>query len=164
MLPQLAHNTAFSPDSRVWVYMSDRRLTDDEVQAVHTALEIFTKEWTAHNRALKATAEVFDNQCILLMVDESQAGASGCSIDKSVHFLEQLGRRVGADFFERMRFGWVDEQEQLHFVSRAELSSARQNGAVTDRTRMLNTLVQNRRELLEKWLLPFEESWHKRLV
>jgi hypothetical protein len=137
MLPQLAHADHYSPES---------------------------SDWTAHNQALTASSEVFENQCIVLMVDESQAGASGCSIDKSVHFLEDLGRQIGADFFERMRFAWADENGQLHFAARPELTAARQSGAVTDRTPMLNTLVQNRRELLEKWLVPFGESWHRRVV
>ena len=164
MLPQLAHAHQYAPESRIWVYTSDRRLSDTEVQQVQEALHTFTRDWTAHNQALKATAEVFENQCIILMVDESQAGASGCSIDKSVHFLEALGRHIGADFFERMRFGWADENGSIHFVNRPELSAARQSGVVTDRTPMLNTLVQNRQELLEKWLLPFGESWHRRVV
>ncbi len=164
MLPQLAHDHQYAPESRIWVYTSDRRLSDTEVQQVQEALQTFTRDWTAHNQALKATAEVFENQCIILMVDESRAGASGCSIDKSVHFLEQLGRHIGADFFERMRFAWADENGSIHFVNRPELVAARQNGAVTDRTPMLNTLVQNRQDLLEKWLVPFGESWHRRVV
>lgn len=164
MLPQLAHAHHFAPESRIWVYTSDRRLSDTEVQQVQEALLAFTREWTAHNQALKATAEVFENQCIILMVDESQAGASGCSIDKSVHFLEHLGRQIGADFFERMRFAWADENGAIHFVNRPELAAARQGGVVSDRTPMLNTLVQSRQELLEKWLVPFGESWHRRVV
>ncbi|MCC6280880.1 MAG: hypothetical protein IT262_09775 [Saprospiraceae bacterium] len=164
MLPQLAHADHFAPESRVWVYTCNRRLTDTEAQQVQQALDAFTSEWTAHNQALKATSEVFENQCIVLMVDESRAGASGCSNDKSVHFLEDLGQQFGADFFERMRFAWADENGHLHFASRPELTTARESGTVTDRTPMLNTLVQNRRELLEKWLVPFGESWHRRVV
>ena len=163
-LPKIAHLSSFSPDSRVWVYVSDRRLNDEETARVQEALQVFTREWTAHNQALKATAEVFDNQCIILMVDETQAGASGCSIDKSVHFLEQLGAQVGADLFARMRFAWADKDGRPHFVNRLELGAARNNGAVTDETPMLNTLVQTRRELLEKWWVPFGESWHRRVV
>ena len=163
-LPQIAHLSSFSPDSRVWVYVSDRRLTDEEAATAQEALLVFTRDWTAHNQALKAIAEIYDNQCLILMVDEMQAGASGCSIDKSVHFLEQLGAHIGADLFERMRFAWADNSGQLHFANRIELSAARNNGEVTDETPMLNTLVQTRRELLEKWWVPFGESWHRRVV
>ena len=164
MLPRLATHPSFSPDSRVWVYTSNRRLNDAEVEQVEAALKAFTSEWTAHNQALKATAEVFENQCIVLMVDETQAGASGCSIDKSVHFLEELGAHVGADFFERMRFAWTDEQGRPQFAGREDLAVARQNGRITDQTPMLNTLVQSRKEMLEKWWVPFSQSWHRRVI
>lgn len=78
--------------------------------------------------------------------------------------MEQLGAHIGADLFERMRFAWADNSGQPHFANRIELSAARNNGEVTDETPMLNTLVQTRRELLEKWWVPFGESWHRRVV
>ncbi len=164
MLPTIANEPNYAPESRIWVYTSDRRLTDQESRQVQSALDVFTKEWTAHNQSLKAISEVFENQCILFMVDESQAGASGCSIDKSVHFLEELGRHLKVDFFERMRFAWIDEQGKLQFNGRPELAEARKNGQITDQTPMLNTLVQTRQEMLERWLLPFGESWHRRVL
>ena len=164
LTPALAHDPAFAQESRVWVYTTNRPLSDVETAAVRQTLDLFTRQWTAHNQALQAKAEVFQHQFVILMVDETRAGASGCSIDKSVHFLEQLGKELGVDFFERMRFAWADENGTIHFVNRPELSAARQSGVVSDQTPMLNTLVQNRQELLEKWMVPFRESWHRRVV
>jgi len=162
-LPLLASNPGFSPASRVWVYVANRRLNDAEAGFVQDQLNAFVVQWTAHNQALQAAAEVYDHQALILMVDETQAGASGCSIDKSVHFLEALGREVDADFFERMRFGWADEAGALHWAGRAEMASLVQDGRVRADTQVLNTLVQTQAELAEKWFLPFEKSWHKRL-
>jgi len=50
-----------------------------------------TISWTAHNNQLKAKGEIRYNRFLILIVDESQAGASGCSIDKSVPFYETAG-------------------------------------------------------------------------
>ena len=162
--PRLASLSNFSEDSRVWVYISNRRLTTNESVEVQQQLDAFCKQWTAHNQALLAAAEVFEQQFIILMVDETQAGASGCSIDKSVHFLENLGETLNVDFFERMRFAWIDNNEQMTFSNPAELSTAVKNQEITDATLMANTLVQTKRELSEKWLLPFRQSWHRRIV
>ena len=107
--PRLVSHNDFSPDSRVWVYICNRNLLEEESTALQQQLDTFCRQWTAHNQALMATAEVFENQFVVLMVDETHAGASGCSIDKSVHFLEQLGESLNIDFFERMRFAWVGE-------------------------------------------------------
>ena len=163
LTPNLAAAEEFSPESRVWVYTANRPLTDAEAQASQQALDNFVQQWTAHNQALKASAEVFQNQFVILMVDETGAGASGCSIDKSVHFLEALGQKLKVDLFERMRFAWV-QNEQLQFAGRAELAEQVQNSAITENTLMVNTLVQNKKELQENWLLPFAKSWHRRLA
>lgn len=161
--PVLAGDPAFTPESRIWVYTANRPLTETEALHVQQALDVFTRQWTAHNQALKARAEVFQNQILLLMVDETNAGASGCSIDKSVHFLENLGQDLQVDFFDRMRFAWV-EDGQVRFANRSELEAAAGSGHLQPETAMINTLVQTKKELLEKWLLPFGKSWHKRLV
>ena len=128
-----------------------------------TALDAFSRQWTAHNQALQAKAEVFHNQYVILMVDETRADASGCSIDKSVHFLEHLGQQLGVDLFERMRFAWV-ENETLHFAGRTEFTALVAEGRITRDTLVVNTLAQTKEELEQRWLLPFGASWHRRLV
>lgn len=164
LTPVIAKDSTFSPDSRVWVYTADRRLTDAESHMAQKNLDAFCQQWTAHNQALLAKAEVFENQFVILMVDESQAGASGCSIDKSVHFLEQLGDAIGADFFERMRFAWIDEQGNMQFANRPEFVAFAREGRIGTETLVADTLVQTKAQLAEKWLVPLRESWHKRLV
>ena len=162
--PSLASAPYFSPDSRVWVYTSNRPLSADESVFAQRNLDAFCQQWTAHNQALLAKAEVFENQLIVLMVDETQAGASGCSIDKSVHFLEQLGAEIDADFFERMRFAWIDEQGKMQFANRPEFAVLVGQGSIGSETLMADTLVQTKSQLAEKWLVPYSKSWHKRLV
>lgn len=161
--PSIASADEFSPESRVWVYITDRPLEDAEVQATQDALNAFVRQWTAHNQALKATAEVFRNQFVILMVDESQAGASGCSIDKSIHFLEALGHQLRVDFFERMRFAWV-ESGSLKFGDRDAMRLRVKEEQPDNNLLMVNTLVQTKKDLQEKWLTPFAQSWHRRLV
>jgi hypothetical protein len=163
LTPHLANADDLSPDTRIWVYMSNRPLSETEVEAVQTACTQFVRQWTAHNQALRARAEVFDNNMILLAVDESQAGASGCSIDKSVHFLEALGQQIGADFFERMRFGWQDAGK-VRYAVREEFANQVRQGQISADMLVLNTLVQTRAELQSRWWLPYKESWHQRLV
>jgi len=161
--PALARDTAFAPESRVWVYTAARPLTDAEAAMAQQALDAFARQWTAHNQALQARAEVFQNQYIILMVDETRAGASGCSIDKSVHFLENLGQQLDVDLFERMRFAWM-ENETLHFADRGEFAALVRAGRIATDTPVVNSLAQTREDLAKKWLLPFGESWHRRLV
>lgn len=164
LYPTLAHDDSYAPESRVWVYVAARPLTDTEAGQAQTALDAFARRWTSHNQALLARAEVFHNQIIVLMADETRStGVGGCSIDSSVHFLEALGRELGVDLFDRMQFGWVDNG-RIRIAPRAEAAEAVQSGAITADTPMLNTLAATRRDLVENWLAPFGKSWHRRVL
>jgi hypothetical protein len=101
----------FSSHSRVWVYQSDRKLTADEAVQIQMHMDNFTRSWTAHNNQLKAKAEIRYNRFLVLIVDESQAGASGCSIDKSVNFMKQLEQEFGINLFDRFNLAYRDGEE-----------------------------------------------------
>jgi hypothetical protein len=81
-----------------------------------------------------------------------------------VHFLEQLGAEIGTDLFERMRFAWVDGNGQMQFDHKFDFTKQVQAGTISDDTLVADTLVQNKAQLAEKWLVPFGRSWHKRIV
>jgi hypothetical protein len=159
----LSNQIEFAPESRVWVYVSNRKLNEAEAAFVQDKLNGFARQWTAHDAQLQAAAEVFDRQALVLMVDETRAGASGCSIDKSVHFLESLGNEVGADFFDRMRFGWVDDAGILHWEDRSGFEDRVKTGKISPETLVVNTLAKSKKDLEHMWLVPFRESWHKRI-
>lgn len=162
-VPKIAGRSDFHPESRVWVYVASRKLKPEESAQLQDSLNVFVQKWTAHNNALKSAAEVFENQIIVLMVDETMADASGCSIDKSVHFLEQMGRELNVDLFDRMRFGAVVDG-QFKVLAKDDFAAAVAEGILTNDTLVVNTLVQNLREMQEEWLVPFGKSWHRRVV
>jgi hypothetical protein len=152
----------FSQNSRVWIYQSSRQLNDNEVNNLQQLLNSFATTWTAHNHQLKAKAEVRYNRFIILIVDESQAGASGCSIDKSVNFMHLIEQEFGINLFDRFNLAYR-EGEKVLSVNRAEFEELLKQGAIHTNTIVFNNLVQNLAELETKWEVPFKESWHPRL-
>ncbi len=149
--------------TRVWIYQSSRPFIEEEIPSLKDYLQQFAQSWISHNRQLRAHADVLHNQFLVLMVDESMAGASGCSIDKSVHFMQQLGHQYNTDLFDRMTFAWKDG-ENVKTASSAEFAELYQKGAINDQTLVFDNLVKTKGELEEKWLKPLNESWHKRFV
>src|SRR5437879_10794469 len=103
----------FSEQSRVWIYQSDKELYDEQVKQLVDQLNKFAAEWTAHNHQLKAKAEVRYNRFLILIVDESQAGASGCSIDKSINFMKKLEQQFNIRLFDRFNFAYRDGEKVL---------------------------------------------------
>lgn len=152
----------FSPQSRVWIYQSDRKLTDQEVQQIQPELDKFATNWTAHNNQLKAKGEVRYNRFFILIVDESQAGASGCSIDKSVHFMQQVQQHLGINLFDRFNLAYRDGEEVLS-LPRHGFEAKLKDGSINKQTIVYNNLVQNLTELETKWEVPFKDSWHIQL-
>src|SRR5665811_853372 len=79
--------------SRIWIYQADRSFTSDELEEIQSEMDAFLKDWTAHGSNLKAGYEIRYKRFIVIALDQSQAAASGCSIDASVHFIKNLEKK-----------------------------------------------------------------------
>jgi hypothetical protein len=152
----------FSENSRVWVYQADKKLADDVVAQIQQRLNSFTTQWTAHNNQLKAKSEVRYNRFLILIVDETQAGASGCSIDKSVRFMQDIGQEFGINLFDRFNLAYKEVDEVLS-LPRHGFEHLLKQGTINTNTIVYNNLVQNLTELETKWEVPFKDSWHIQL-
>ncbi len=152
----------FSENSRVWIYQSNKALNDQQAEELQQKLNDFTQSWTAHNNQLLAGAQVKYNRFIILVVDESQAGASGCSIDKSVRFLKDIETEFGIDLFDRFNLAYRDG-EQILSAPRAQFEALISNGKITADTIVFNNLVKDLNELQTKWEVPLKNSWHQQM-
>lgn len=156
-------NQTLPASTRVWIYQSNRPFRSEEVPQLREYVDRFAQTWISHNRSLRAHGDVLHNQFIVLMVDENQADASGCSIDKSVHFLKQIEQTYGVDLFDRMTFTWMDGGE-VRTADSEEFARLYREGQITGDTLVFDNLVKTKGELEEKWLKPLNESWHRRFL
>ena len=148
----------FSPESKVWIYQSNRSFTDSEISEIDTAVNVFTKQWTAHDNQLKAAGKVLFNRFIILLVDESQAGASGCSIDKSVHFIQEIETKFGVNLFDRLNLLFKQEKEFVT-IPVSEVSRKISEGSINGQSVFFNNTVQTLAELQTNWIIQIGESW-----
>jgi hypothetical protein len=155
---------ALDNSARVWVYQGDRELEDDELIEAREHIFGFMDQWTAHNQKLLTYGNIFHRRFLCLFVDESLAGASGCSIDSSVHFIEQLGNALKIDFFDRSNVCFLDNEENIHSIPLAEVNSAFQTGVVKSDTFFFDNLVKTKADFLTKWTTPLNQSWISRFL
>lgn len=151
-----------SENSRVWIYQSDRPFTIEEEQAIQKILNDFTTEWQAHGHALAALAEIYHHQFIVLSVDEQIAGATGCSIDKSVHLMKELESKFNINLFDRFRMAYRTGEDIIN-CSREEFEERIRKGIVDGQTLVFNNLISRRKELETSWNIPLAESWHAKV-
>src|SRR5215217_4161490 len=96
----------FSPQSKIWIYQSNRAFTPIEVNEIQQKLDEFTGQWTAHGHKLKAKAEIRYNFFIVLIVDQDSANATGCSIDSSVRVIKEIEQAYNVDLFNRFNMAY----------------------------------------------------------
>ncbi|MGI4804828.1 MAG: hypothetical protein ACRYFL_08670 [Janthinobacterium lividum] len=152
----------FSPASRIWVYQANRELTETEIVKLQPLLNQFAQSWTAHNQQLKAAAQIVFNRFIILLVDESQAGASGCSIDKSVHFMKEVESEFNINLFDRFQTAYFSGDE-IKTANREAFETLLREGKVNAETIVFNNMVSTLADLESKWQVPLKNSWHNRV-
>jgi DNA polymerase I-like protein with 3'-5' exonuclease and polymerase domains len=154
---------ALDDNSKVWVYHSSAPIPEEKISEVQSHIFQFVKSWVSHNKALKAYGNIFHNRLLCLFVDESQAGASGCSIDSSVKFIKNLGAHYEVDFFDRMIFSYI-KNDEVFTAKKSELKTLMEKNEINGQTLFFDSLVKNKAQFISNWLVPLEESWIKRMV
>lgn len=153
---------SFSPQSKVWIYQSNRAFTNDEVNAIQLKLNDFTSQWKAHGHQLQAKAEVLHQFFLVFIVDEAAAGVTGCSIDASVRVIKEIEQEYGVDLFDRFNIAYqVDGQVVVN--TKEDFETLVSIKSVGPKTIVYNNLVQNLQEFETKWEVPFEQSWHSQV-
>jgi len=49
-------------DSRIWIFQSDRLLSEEDIEAINPILNYFISDWTAHQQTLRASFTFLHNQ------------------------------------------------------------------------------------------------------
>ena len=148
--------------AKIWIYQANKIFSNEQISHLQQILLDFTNGWTAHNQQLQASFEIKYNRFIILTVDESQAGASGCSIDKSVHLMKQIEQEFSVDLFDRFNIAWK-EGDLVKSVSREEFEGLIKEGAINSETIVFNNLVPTYSAYLNNWEIPFKNSWHSKV-
>lgn len=150
-------------EAKIWIYQADRALIDNELRLAEDRVGEFVKSWAAHGVELSSFGEIRHNLFVILAVDERKYGASGCSIDGSVRFITDLGKELGVDFFDRMRFA-VLVGDEIRLLDRTSLESGFAEGKYNSQTLFFDNLVADYGAYQSTWLKPIGGSWLEKLV
>lgn len=149
--------------SRIWIYQSNRSFTDAELEEIEQSLSAFLKEWTAHGSELHAGFEIRYKRFIIIGLDQSNTGASGCSIDTSVHFIQSLEQKYNVILLDRMNVSFK-QGEFIAYKPLQDFKRMAKEKAISKNTIVFNNLVASKLEYLENWEVPASDSWHARFV
>ena len=148
-------------ESKVWIYQSNRKFSDDEILEIERDLKSFVESWNAHGTSLEASFETRYSRFIILAVNQEVQSASGCSIDSSVAFIQQLEKKYSVELLDKMNVTFKNGEHIAHKPLN-EFKKMAKEKAVSGNTIVFNNLVNTLGEWQDFWEVPASESWHNR--
>ncbi|GGD07920.1 ABC transporter ATPase [Hyunsoonleella pacifica] len=150
-------------ESRVWIYQANRSFTPDEINEIEDKLNIFIENWTAHGSDLQSGYLFKYKRFIVIGLNQNLNSATGCSIDASVHFIQQLEKDYKVDLMDKMNVSYK-QGEFIAYKPLADFKKMAKQRAISKNTIVFNNLVSNIAEFKDNWEVPASESWHSRFL
>ena len=148
-------------ESKIWIYQSNRKFSDEEFAEIETGLQTFIENWAAHGTGLEASYQLKYNRFIILAVNQEVQNATGCSIDASVKFIQDLEQKYDVDLLDKMNVTFKLGEHVAH-KTLIDFKKMAKDKAVTENTIVFNNLVNSIEEWNDNWEVPAGESWHSR--
>ncbi len=149
-------------DARLWAYNTERTLTDDEAARLETALKSFLETWAAHGSQLTVGYKLLEARFILVGVDESKVGPSGCSIDELVRFLRDLDTTLGVRIIDAPDICFR-RNGSIQCVTRGEFSKLAAEHVVDAETIVFDRTIGRVGDYRTgRWEVPAGNAWHGR--
>ena len=149
--------------SRVWIYQANRSFSESELEEITSKLNTFIENWTAHGSDLQSGFEIKYKRFIILGLNQNLNNVTGCSIDASVHFIQQLEQDYNVDLLDKMNVSYK-QGEYIAYKNLIDFRKMAKQKAVSKNTIVFNNLVTNIAEYKENWEVPASESWHNRFI
>ena len=147
--------------AKIWIYPSNRKFSDDEMNEIENDLKAFIENWSAHGTGLEASYLLKYNRFIIFSVNQEVQQATGCSIDSSVAFIQNLEQKYEVDLLDKMNVTFKNGEHIAH-KSLIDFKRMAKEKAVTASTIVFNNLVNSIEEFNENWEVPAGDSWHSR--
>jgi len=153
------------PDSaRTWVFGSDRTLDAAQSKTLMGKVDPFLQQWKAHGAELTVGRDWKHGRFLTVAVDQSTAGASGCSIDGLFRTLKALEPMFGASMVTSGLIFYCDENGEIQSVDREQFAALGAQGKIDGRTRVYDPTVTTLAEWRARFELDLKDSWHAKLI
>jgi hypothetical protein len=149
------------PDnSRVWVYAARNEVTGERAAKLLSAVDGFLSQWTAHGTPLHAARDWRDDRFLTIAVDQTKAGASGCSIDGLFRILKGLESELGTELITSALVFYRDQTGRVRAVTREEFEALASRGEIDESTEVFDTSVISLGEWRARFASRAGDSWH----
>jgi len=152
------------PESRIWIFASDRPLDGAESGRLLGEVDAYLERWQAHGEPLRTARHWSDAHFLVIGVDPRTANASGCSIDGLFRQLQRLQDEIGARLIGGGRVFYRDASGAPRLASRDEFSTLARGGEVTQETPVFDTSLTTLGAWSDGFERPAGEAWTRALL
>ena len=138
--------------SRIWIYAAEQKLTNEQEAYILKYISDHLQNWEAHKVPLTAGVTILENHFIVVALDESKNGASGCSIDTLQNKIQEIEKELSVSLLNRLNiFCKIDDT--IKCIPTTKLAEN-----ANKETLFYDLTIQKKSEL-SNWLKPIEEGW-----
>jgi hypothetical protein len=148
----------------VWVFGAANELDARASERLLAAVDDFLDSWHAHGAPLTCSREWRDDRFLAVGVDQSTAGASGCSIDGLFRSLARLEPELGTTLLGGARVYYRDATGHVQTTTRPAFSELAKSGGVTLETAVFDTALTSARAWRDAFERAARDSWHAQMI
>lgn len=147
------------PDSsRIWIFQSEQPLEQAQIHQLDSQLKVFIEEWTSHQSTVRASFHFQFDYFVIVAVDETQVGPSGCSIDKLFRFVQSMESLLGFSLLSKNKIALMKEN-QIVTYSLPVFKNMVKNGEIAPQDQYFDLMVQDKSGLTKDWVKPVTTGW-----
>lgn len=146
-----------SDNSRIWIYASETELTNNQHDYILEKLSNHLRNWEAHKVPLIAGVTILENHFIIVALDDSKNGASGCSIDTLQNKIQEIEKELSISLLNRLNIFCKIEG----FIKCIPINKLADNA---NKETLFYDITIQKKSKLSNWLKPIEEGWCTSLI
>lgn len=151
-------------DARLWVFAASDRITGERASRLLSAVDEWLADWKAHGEPLTCARDWQNDRFLAIGVDQSTAGASGCSIDALFHVLQDLQGALGTSLLGGGRVFFTNREGQVESTTRLEFADRAAKGLVDADTVVFDTSLTSAAAYRTAFQRRAADSWHRDLL
>ena len=152
-----------SDDARIWIYQSNKSFSINQIKIIENRIKDFLNSWTSHGEKLKVASKIKYCYFIIIALDQNISLASGCSIDKMVHFIKNLENEFGVRLLDLHDISYKINNE-IFVAKLKDFKDKILKKKIDNTTIVFNNLINLKSDLVNNWEIPLSKSWHKQLI
>lgn len=147
-----------NPQSRVWIYQSNRLFSMHEALEIEEILNNFISNWKSHGAEVKGAAHLFFGQFIILIADNTDEALCGSTMDSSIRLIKDIEKQFGVSLLDRNMLAFL-VKDKIELLPVSQLNYAFSNGYLNNDTLYFNNLAMTKYELENNWIISLKDSW-----